>query len=370
MKGPPPVAFRFEDEGDDGPWLTECAFDYLLNPTEQRAELVRGCTFTNVANDLFTGAKAVLACVVDEYDTTSFRTEIDALTVTGPSGATIAISGGNDANTRVVTAKEGGAEVGTFTVGKTSAYVGGNQFNISNVVDWLNSLSGWSATLLDDTRRATSLGLAGTNGAAFGDTDVSSGLTLVSQFDLHPDWLQGVIFTSSVLENQIFYGNATSQSNAQLVFLTNGTYRDIAIVNNAFHQKDSSGYLSQLDSNQEHFLFAHNTFAGQQVLFRDGYDDDQYTLIAANLFDDSGSEADVTFGGARKDNHYTTGSNTLPGESGGTSGGTPATLLADAAGGVFTPQGDLLANLKTPVFEYDLTGAERGATDPAGAIAA
>ncbi|MEM6907359.1 MAG: hypothetical protein AAF494_01665 [Pseudomonadota bacterium] len=368
MKGPPPVAFRFEDVGEDGCWFAECAFDYLLNPTEQRAELVRGSIFENVANDLFTGAKAVVSNVIDGYDTSSFRAEIDAIAINGPAGATIAISGGNDANTRVVTAKEGGIEVGTFTVGKTSAFRGGNQFNNSNVVDWLNSLSGWSATLLDDTRRATSLGLANTNGAAFGDTDVSSGLTLVSQFDLHPDWIQGVISSSAVLENRVFYGNETWGSEAQLVFLTNGEYRDIAIVNNAFHQNDGSGYLSQLDSSQRHFMMVHNTFAGQRVLLRDGYNDDALTLIAANVFDDGGAEAAVTLNGTYKDNHYTAGSNTLPGDVGSSIGGTPATLLASAATGDFNPQAQLLANLKSPVFAFDLTGLVRASAAPAGAV--
>lgn len=367
-KGPTGIPFLFEDLGDQGVWLTECAFDFLLNPTEQQAELVRGCTFENIGNDLFSFAKAVVANVVTEYDSTPYREELDALTVLGPVGATLSISNGNDATTRTITAKISGSEIDTFLVGRAASYVGGDQFNIADVVDWINALNGWSAVLLDDTRRATSLGLSGTNGGAFADVDVSNGLTLVSQFDLHPDWYQGVISSSASLENIVVFGNETSQSLAQLIFLTNGTYRDFAIVNNAFHQKDDSGYLSQLDATFQNLLFVHNSFSGQRVLLRSEYSDDAHTLIASNVFDNSGIEPGASSNGVYKNNHYFSASNLIAGDSSATIGGNSSSLYLNAASGNFTPQGELIQNLKPPVFSYDLHGKKRGATAPAGAL--
>ncbi|MEL7199666.1 MAG: hypothetical protein AAGL10_15255 [Pseudomonadota bacterium] len=368
FRGPKTVQYLFESIGSNGAWIADCSFDYLLDAGMRGIELIRGCIFENVANDLFSRAHAVVSNVVKIHDSRFFSNEIDALTVTGPAGATLALSGANDTNSRTFTAKVGGISIGSFTVGKSGSDRANNTFSVQDVADWLNSLSSWSANVLDDTRRATSIGIANSKGSPFGDMPVDTPETLVTTFDLHADWYQGNT-SNSTRENVLVYGNRSWDLFGQTVFLTeNGAHLDFAIVNNAWHQNIDTDGVSQLDGTHSHLIFAHNSMPNQGLTVRANFAADAFLLMSHNVLESAGSEQGATFAGTVKSNHYLDGGTAFSVEPASTIGGSIETLFTNASNGNFTPQGLLSGSLVAGDFEFDLFGKRRGQQTAIGAV--
>ena len=351
-------------------WMTECAVSGV--PQGGRGtSLVRGCTFKEVWNDTFSAGGCIINSVVEDLHSDDYNEQRDAFTVTGPVGATLSLSnkGGSDA-LRTFTAKEGGVSVGTFqTTTDLASYHANTNYHVHNVVDWLNTLPGWTAVLHDDTRLANAVsdptGPGSSEVGPFDNVDVSAGKIFVTEFDLHTDFFQGGGNAQNLWENQVIWGNVGFNMNAQSLFLGDATYQDFLIVNNAWANREPVSYVSQLDRYPcSHVMIAHNTWSTQDFRIRIAMD--EYSLVANNavynLYFFGGSAAEgVIFG-----NHLSEGA-TGTGEAGETIGGTAADLFADQTNGDFTPAGSLLSNLKTPVVKYDLVGNERGATAPSGA---
>ena len=383
------------------PFFTECTFDETANSAYE-AGAVRGCTFDNVGQDIFTDSWLVVGNRVTNHNDEFWNTDIDAFSVeyTGAEAtATLSRSGGTEGNTGGVWTASYGANSATFDTGQgTQADLdardvsAGRGYWFADVVEWLNGLPGWSAKLLiSPDRRAASGSLAGEKGQGFADLDVKdTPATIVSLFDKHGDFYQQALGNSSfsTRENVIIMGNTGVTMQVQSLFLApadGGHTRDYLVVNNAFWLDPAAGdyfdadvLLSQFGRGRtahtlSHVVVAHNSWANQKAALRTDAsgankpDFDGYCLNACN------TAPDLTWAGALDadleiaSNHLHTGA-TGTGDAGETKAGTAADLFADAAAGDFAPAGELLANLKAPVVRYDLNGNERGATAAAGAV--
>lgn len=358
-------------------WITECDIERINDPLRQAA-LARGCTVRDCFNDVASGCWAVIGNSFSNMNSEAFWLEKAALTVSygGPGAtATVELAGGNAASSRTLTAKVGGATVGTFTIQSSeAAYTANTNYTVQNVVTWLNSLSGWSATLLDNSRFAAVLSKSGNSGAAFSATDVKSApLTLVTTFDYHADFYAD----ESGGENVVIFGNkGTNHYNQDIFFYSPSGARDYHVVNNAFHNGTSTNpnhaaQSSQLGYVHSHVVIAHNTLANQALLLRvdTGYAPDGYSMIANNVCRDFSWQGPGNGVLVLARNHLHTGAVGAAIGDQTTVGGTLADLFAGAASGDFTPSGALVANLKTPVVSFDRGGRQRGQPDAAGSLA-
>jgi len=361
----------------ENPWITECAFSNL-SYAATTCSLVRGGTFTNMTSDLFSDSFCVIDTMTTNLTSAGFTNDLSAMTVTyagAATTATIEVSGGVG-DTRVVTLKQNGSSVGTFTVNyDNAAYLTNTNYTVQNVVTWINTNTGWSATLLNNSRQAACLGVVGSGGGAFSATNAKSVIvTLVTNLGLHPDWYQ-MRDASTAQENLIIASNTVINSSCQDIFLNAYTVnmRDILILNNAFDNVSTDGLLSQFGpGNTSHLVVAHNSWSSQGVVLRadQGYNPGSYCLIANNIM------PTLTWGGTPDtdqvitNNHLMTGATTPSGATGTTTGGTRASIFVNAIGGDFNIQGEALSNLKPSIVRYDSDRFLRSATDAAGSLAA
>ncbi|MEL7444648.1 MAG: hypothetical protein AAGK02_02410 [Pseudomonadota bacterium] len=378
--GPPNVPQRFRE----GTWFTEAICSQLHNPAHD-AELVRGGTWTDTSADVFSEAKCVVFTQCHDHETYFFNTDRDALTVEYVGAASSATLESQDiGNHRMFTARVDGFVEGTFTVGfEDEDWLGiatdTDGYLVSDVVNWLNTLPNWSATLLDDTFRGGQISLPGEKATEFAPVDVKQApVTFITVFDLHADWYQKRINSDS--ENVILAFNTVINIAAQNIFTSPSGegIRDFFVVGNAFYNRlddtpntASSQQKSQIgEADFSHYVWAHNTMASQEiVLDADNAIFDQHCLIANNAVNairwrDDVPDTALTI----SNNHIVEGETAPPGSFGTSIGGNPTTLFADAPNGDFTPQGALL-NAQTPATTaYDLTGKARGSMSTPGAV--
>lgn len=365
------------------PWFLECDIHNMQSPG-CAPNLYRGCTFRAGFHDVAYGAACMVGCTVARWSSELYLNPLPSMTVryTGTGAvADLSLSGINGASTRTFTARVDGVTVGTFTVLSTeAAFTAGTNYNVSNVVNWINTLSGWTAVLQNDTRIACAL----TNGAAgygaFTNINVKTAtLQLYTAFDLHTDFYQKD--SINLVENVIIYGNSGTDIDAQFIMIGGNDSRDWAIIGNALDALDPSvdnpggtTLASQFSRAHRHVIFAHNSFPQQTLALRTGassvqqYDPDAYCLVAnnsvRNISWDTTADADLVI----KNNHLHTGV-TGTGSPGEVKSGTPSTLYANYDIGDFTPAGALATNLKTAVWAWDLKGARRNPSARPGAIA-
>lgn len=364
------------------PWMLECDIHNMQRPG-RASSLVRGCTFRNGFADVDFGSRALIGCTVDTWGSQLYRTRVHALTVQyngAGATATLSLTGTNTANNRVMTARVNGDVVDTFTIQNTqAAFDAGTNYNVANVVDWLNGLADWTATLEDDTRLAAALTTGEAGFGAFTNVDVKTApLELFTAFDIHTDFYQKD--ASRTPENVLIYGNVGTEIDAQLIMIGGNESRDWAIINNAldivFDSEGNPGgdqKVSQFSREHSHVIFAHNTFPEQRLALRTGttslqqYDPDTYCLVANN------SVRDIRWDNA-VDPDLLIANNHLHGSAigvsgiGGTQGGNQFTLYANFDAGDFTPAGDLTGNLKAPAWAWDINANLRGATASPGAF--
>lgn len=353
------------------PYFTECEISGLSD-VGKGAGLLRGCTLSNGYKDCVTGAKCIVGNVTSDWNSSFFSNDVPAFTVTyngASAAATLQLSGSNDANNRVFTARVDGVTVGTFTVVNSLAgYNANTNFTVQNVVTWLNSLPGWSATVLDNTRRATACGLPGTKGFAFGQQNVkSTNLTVSTALDYHSDWYQQGDTENVVIADNLAYG-----VRAQILFIAKNPAADFLVINNCFGGNGVAFGTSQLAQAHSHVVIVHNSWCDQALALRtdtgQNYNPDAYCLIANNVvaaLSWTGPEdGDV----AMKDNHIYGGETPPMGATGTTVGGDRTTLFTNALAGDFTPAGPLLTTLRSPVVGSAFRGKLRRTLSTAGAI--
>ncbi|WP_095012035.1 hypothetical protein [Tsuneonella mangrovi] len=368
------------------PWFTEVTVhDVALGYGS--ANLVRGGSATTVGFDVFPDARCAIGHTVTDHSLQFLVSDTPALEVSYAgveATATLARSGGVDPNDTTYTAKWG-ANSATFAVGSKEAYLTGatgDGYTVQDVADWLNGLGvGFTATVLTNEFRASALGIAGTLGSGFGDTDVKSAtLQLLVNFGSHGDWYQQRF--NYFPENCVIADNTAVNIHVQCTFLsTNIDTRDFVFVNNAWYVAPGDGVwnpaivFSQIGRDGQantcsHVVLAHNSWSDQRLSYRSTTTAfDGYCLTANNTMPEIALTSTPNPFPTIADNHLQAGAVDPAGATGTTIGGTVADLFVDAANGDFTPAGDLATKKKKPVVAYDGAGVKRGNMAPAGAFA-
>ncbi len=351
------------------PILTECHITDVPR-AGINASLVRGCSIERSWSDLFNGAQCVVQNDIVDHDSSWFRSDHHAMTLSysGPAGeATIETTG-----YRTFIASEDGLEVGNFTLGSShSDWLTGTNFFVSNVVDWINNdlPEGWSATLVDDAHRGTQLSTAGNLGQAIATPiDVKDApLELYCAWNYHTDLYQKQN-TAAVEENMIFAFNTGFGISAQDIFLS-GTpgINDMLVFNNAFANDNPVIDRSQLSAAHSHVVIAHNSLSSQPLLIRNDltYAADNYCLLANNVAPGIELVSATETGLAIVGNHVQIATEKTP--PGTSSGGTENSLFANAKSGNFAPKSKLLSELRPSTVPVDALGAARETTAPIGA---
>ena len=355
------------------PIFTECNTTNL-HRAAIGAELARGNRLTQCWSDAFNGANCVVYNEIEDFDSRWFREDILAMMLSYSGPATTATIEGW--SSRIFIAKEDGVEIGRFTVGTGyNDWLGGTNFSVSNVVDWINDdlPAGWTASLVDDSRRAAQLSTQNRLGLAFtapvNVKDVS--LNLYCAWDIHADLYQKQDSGSIVEENVLVAFNKGIGLSAQDIFMF-GTpgINDMLVWNNAFANSEPVGDRSQVNAAHSHVVIAHNSWSTQGVWLRADltYQTDGYCLLANNVAPELRWYGTPDPDAAVTGNHVQAVDALTP--SGTTSGGNKNNLFVSEASGNFAPKGALLSNLKPAVVQHDLNGAIRQAEAPAGAVAA
>ncbi len=360
------------------PHYTECHFIRQNTPCNA-ANLVRGCLVEDSSQDIISNARCVVHSIFEHSDQDFWNSDTPAFTVTIPTGDTLSRAGGNYSSGTgggVWTAVVSGI-TRTFDVGNGSELyflrtpsggykgvsgIGG--YWVSDVVNWLNTLPGWSATISPDfaarDRVACALSRPGLVGQGFdvarGTQIIGNGTahTIVWNVNTHGDWHQ---HTSGVIENSIIAFNRGWDLEVQLVFLapilSNGVAgtRDYFIVGNALSVKpepvpgnwnpDSSASQLSRPQDMSHCVIAHNTFANQRLILnftpgnvRDG----GYNLIKNNAVRAMIWLGGVVARGVKVDGLLIHQGQTVPdGVTNYIVAGNADTLFANFASGDFTP---------------------------------
>lgn len=386
--------------------FTECLFKDQNVPANGSG-LVRGSHFENSSQDLVSNALCVVFSTFDHSDQAFWNSDAVAFSVTVPAGATLERSGGNGGSGTgggLWTATIGGTPY-TFDIGGgeeryflgTAEYqgvsgVGG--YWCADVVDWLNTLPGFSAALSPEfaerDRRAAFLSRPGRKGQGFtlgnGRAIVGDGETvfdIVWCVDTHGDFYQ---HTRGNLENVIVAFNRAWDLETQCIFLApilaGGTAatRDVFFVGNAFaiHPDtrlyyDPNAISSAVGRPQDvsHLVIAHNTLANQRFIANfKGARDQGYNLLKNNAFRRFEWNGDATVP-AMVDGLLIHEGQTIPADVANylTMGGTD-TLYADPFNGDFTPT-PLMRELGfEPAIPFDLFGNAMPDPSAPGAIAA
>lgn len=374
LGGPRPGGFA-----SGQPWLTECSISDLPT-TANGASLVRGCTFTNCFGDAVSEAQCVIGSRFDDYDAyIDWAKDVPALSVhyagQGRS-ATLQLSGDNNAAKRVLTARVDGEVVGTFTTDRFYSRETGRN---SSVARWINTLPGWSATLQDDSRRASVLSRLGGKGAGFAEVDCRERpLQLVTMFDYHGDFYQQNTPSAWTTENVVVAGNVITNFAGQCFFISSvSPSRDFVFVENCFHGKPgTTGYnrrdhfFSQLDRKgpKSHIVFAQNSMTqGWMLRTKAGFEADRYCLWSNNVLGGLQWLGPVQ-PAIRLTKNYLFKDPRIPlGASETTVGGTEGTIFADAQRGDFAPRGKLGDVALTSALTWDSRGRRRGNVSPPGA---
>ena len=356
-------------------WFLECAAAGVYQPYRS-ALLVRGGLTVNGAGDVFPEALCTTDHTVSSWDNTGFWEERNALTVRGPVGATLELSGGNNASVRVLTAREDSAVISTFTIeGSDTAYFADTNYTVENVVDWLNSLPGWTASGNDaeHSRRANLLGLPGQKGTLFGPTDCGSAdLQLVTTLDIHSD-----LFAYNANGENIIHHNVRAyQLQSQLFFLARTAgFEDTFLVNIAAENgplpTGYSDYSSQFSRSHSHVVLAHCSLDQQLRLDTTRfYDPDGYCGVLNCAIQSISwigtSDDDLSIINAAIDDGQTPPAGAI----GTVVAGSAETKYVLSANGDFMPSGELRAseNLRAPVVELDQNGQKRSSLSALGAL--
>ena len=375
----------------NGAWMTEVTGDRLLNPATF-APLARGCRFSDGYGDVFSEADCVIGCRVTDWDSSQdWNVDRPALSVTyagAEASATIELAGYNNQHARTLTARWG-TNSASYTVRGTDAAFRanggvGDNYHVWQLVDWINTTlaaldPGWSATLIDDSRAASALGLAGGLGGAFAAQDaIAAPLTLYTYFDVHSDFYQKQ-HTGLLKENVILADNLASGLVAQDLFFSGaGGMADAFAVNCRFENKEiatgagrDTHIFSQANYNMSHVVIAHCSFARQGISLRtDSYAGfDSYCLLAncvlRSIAWGGDADGDLVISG----NHDYSGLAAPQGDVTNSSGGSLEDLFDDLAGGTLGVGAMLRANPKVPILPFDALGLPRSVASPAGALA-
>ncbi|TIX48979.1 hypothetical protein [Alteraurantiacibacter aquimixticola] len=364
-------------------WMTECTVSNLAGAGGD-CTLVRGCTFEAITYDIVSGAKCVIDNVVNDHADTFWGTNHAVFTAsyTGAEAtATLRRNGGAGGDDIYYYANWGANEAVFHTGGSTDYYNGnvGDGYSVQDVVDWLNTLPGWSAASNNSTvadyvaGRVSATTGAGSQGFAAVDMkDVTHQFYI--QWSRHSDFYQ---IASNGFQNGVFTGNLVNGANVQSVFLGpagGGLIADCFFINDIYHTVaagDKKSQWGKANCQFSHVVAMHNTWTNQSVSIRMdsvNMDLDSYCAFANNAlpglgYAGAGPDPDMV----PRDNHVH-GAGAIPGGLETTSGGDEATLFADVTAGDFTPAAQLEASPKAPRFAWDRNRQLRAEVDAVGAL--
>jgi hypothetical protein len=385
-------------------WFTEVMVSDLTN-FGNTANLIRGCDLTRVAGDIFSNSKCCIQNRVRIHSGRPQSDQIDAFTIryTGTEATTtLSRTGGQGASGGGVWIVDIGGTQYTFDTGQVEgneAYypgsptyppvyngadgIGGYWF--SDLVAWLNTLPGITATLLLDEndplerRTAASGSLPGLASGGFSNQDIKTAtLTVISHFNKHSDFYQ---HTAGVLENVIIAFNQADAVEAQGLFFSPsgnagagaGKELDFFAVGNAIgigtevtETFNPAGGYSQFGRGApygmvaSHVVIAHNTLPNQGFWIRTngipfGSTADAYSMLKNNVvrtlfYDAEGPLPNLTIDALR----IHSGNPKPAGATNVLVGGDETSLFVDFAGKDFRPAGQLAAAGFRAVIPHDM----------------
>jgi hypothetical protein len=384
-----------------GSWYTEVEASEVYVPY-RAASLVRGCSGIEISGDSISDSLCVVQSTFRANDSFEFNLDRAAFSMVysgAEATATVSRSGGNlgSSNGGLWTVVIG-ATTYTFDVGNGSnayylgppavTYRGASGLGgywVSDVVDWLNTLPGVTATLSTELaatdRAAAALSMAGLKGVGF--TNVNFKTTpaqIVWNADEHGDWYQ---LNSSDLTNAIIAFNTAYDMDGQMIFLSpnpaSRVIHDVFFAGNTLAMKREleSNYFSQFGRANafSHVVIAANTLINQSFLIDDRPGESTFTggynAIIGNVMRGLGWRVDgagVT-GLMIERNLFHAGA-IPPDTLYSLAAGDEDTLVEDFEAGDFTP----LAALKAEGFDRIIPTDKNRASFPAvaavGAIAA
>jgi hypothetical protein len=185
--------------------------------------MVIGCDQRDPRGDILSGTHNVQNAYFNTMDQSFFTMPINALTISSTVASSTFQRSGADGGGSLVLTDANGTQTITFGANSFSA-----MFNVSDVVAAINARTGWTATLLDDTRAANHL-VAGRNGGSGTLTAVTStAQTLTTSIDIHADVWQAyngaTPRTNAIVRNIVVLGIAPNDGN-EIFFLDSPTPR-------------------------------------------------------------------------------------------------------------------------------------------------
>lgn len=303
------------------------------------------------SNDLFTNSGVVIGNRISHCDTTPYTNAQNALTVQyAAGGGTITKTTGH---VFTLTDPAGTASI-TLGVRPSNSY-----YYVSQLVAWINSRAGWTATLVSDDRFCRSL-------AAVTSLSATTVRTLTASFGPHADYRQ---IETTFISNAISADNICYDNSWQNYILSPSTpCEDVYFVNEAHH--NSRVFSTQMSKTHKNVNFIHCSFANQNISLRAdvSYNPDSYcAFINCVMPQIAWSASGTRIAPALTTNHVMGA--TVAEDTTGSSGGSMSSVFVDAANGNFTPKGELLSNLITPAAKFDAYGTLRAASDAKGAVA-
>lgn len=365
---------------DNNPWQLECYY-YGAYELGNASSLIRGGIAEEVYGDFADRVRCAVHNSCNDLRDADLGGTRDALTIAYKGSGTATVSG-TDSGTGTSEVRAFEFYVDDNLVGSFAAWAswtrhddGDDLYEIEDLVNYINTLPGWSATLLDNNLIAAHA----TDPANFGGfsandfptpIEVGEGLTLIASLGLHQD---GFVHPTGANENVIIYGNRITTAEGQLAFLggdKDNDAKDLFYVKNLFEQVSGSGLISNLDefsSDASHVVFAHNTWSRQMVdLQMDTVGG--YCVFSNNVADMIRGDASNAL--AASNNHVQTDGIGSPamGLTNTVQAGTRATLYSDPDNLDFSPAGQLLENPKMPIIAFGIAGSLRQAAVPVGAV--
>lgn len=347
------------------------------------SELMRGNTALELYGDFADRVQCAVHNIVDDLQDNNLAGTRDALTITYGGAGTAYVSGtngGSGADTFRdfefwVDTGGGQVSVGSFAAWESWVHKddGDNLYSMQDLVDYINTLPDWGATLLDGNLKAY-YATDPTNVGGFSGNDfptpiaIGAGLTLIASIGLHQDGLAHYPGSSN---NVVLFANRITTGEGQLHYLagSNNDATDFYSTGNLFEQIAGSNLVSNMDqfsSAASNVVILHNTWSRQVVEYDISASSDPYNTFSNNVADMIRGDAGVATG---DNNHVQSDGSGSPatGFTNTVTAGTRATLYVDADNFDFTAAGELASNPKTSIARYDQAGERRDAIGPVGA---
>ena len=306
-----------------------------------------------------------------------FRVQTPAFTViyTGASAtATIAKTGSNNGGTLVLVDSVNGTNTITLGTDPTQSY-----YLMSDVIAWINTFTGWSATAATPANMIRASYLIGDLDTGFGTTNgfpatSAKNITLSTNtfIDIHTHGWQ--VFAGGLIENIIFRGNVQmglSNGYTLMIFDTCPQFQD-AVFTDMIYESGGTGIAIKTPCVLSHVVlrnFTCTTLGPSLAVTTGSWSIDQYCIwqqcVFQNIYLSSGAWPTYP---ALVDSCLPTGQAPV-GRSADTGNFVANSPFVNLGAQDFRLTGTPLVNLKTRLEQFDSANNARAATDVIGALA-